>query len=355
MHRRSRRCSETSNAQLAQTCCDLGCPREGLFAATRCHLVGLHPKTHRYVTKRSGDEELRQRLRELALQRRRFGYRRLGLMLKRQGIKLSPKELYRLYKEERLTARKRGVRTRALRTRAPMAIPQDRNLRWSLDFVADTLVSGRRFRILTLVDDFTRECLGLVVDTSLTGPRVARELDRIAELRGYPGMIVSDNGTELTSNAILTWQQRRGVEWHYIAPGKPMQNGPPSPRANRCRMASSRASTAGCATSASTSTCSPASKRRARSSKNGEPTTTPTDRTRASTGSHQPSSQHAPRRGKTGTDSPYERGQIGEQVNATRSGERIVRTSASCWALRRLPPRDFHAWHGRQTQTTRRG
>jgi putative transposase len=121
--------------------------------------------------------------------------------------------------------RKRGGRKRALGTRAPMAIPQDRNLRWSLDFVADTLVSGRRFRILTLVDDFTRECLALVVDNSLTGLRVARELDRIAELRGYPCMIVSDNGTELTSNAILAWQQQRGVEWHYIAPGKPMQNG----------------------------------------------------------------------------------------------------------------------------------
>jgi putative transposase len=140
-------------------------------------------------------------------------------MLERQGIKLNAKKLYRLYKEERLTVRKRGGRKRALGTRA-----QDRNLRWSLDFVADTLVSGRRFGILTLVDGFTRECLGLVVDTSLTGLRVARELDQIAELRGYPCMIVSDNGTELTSNAILAWQQR-GVEWHYIAPGKPMQNG----------------------------------------------------------------------------------------------------------------------------------
>jgi len=268
-----------------------------------CRLVGLHPKTYRYVTKRSGDEELRRRLRELASQRRRFGYRRLGLMLERQGIRLNRKKLYRLYREERLTVRKRGGRKRALGTRAPMAIPQARNLRWSLDFVADTLVSGRRFRILTLVDDFTRECLGLVVDTSLTGLRVARELDRIAELRGYPGMIVSDNGTELTSNAMLNWQQQRGVEWHHIAPG------------NRCRMALSKASTAGCVTSASTSTCSPASKRRARSSNTGGPTTTPTDRTRASTGLHQPSSQHAPTRGKTGTDSPYERGQIGEQVS----------------------------------------
>jgi putative transposase len=198
---------------------------QGYSQRRACGLVGLHPKTYRYASKRSGDEKLRVRLRELASQRRRFGYRRLGLMLKRQGIKLNRKKLYRLYKEERLTVRKRGGRKRALGTRAPMAIPQGRNLRWSLDFVADTLASGRRFRILALVDDFTRECLGLVVDTSLTGPRVVRELDRIVELRGCPRMIVSDNGTELTSNAILSWQQEYDVEWHYIAPGKPMQNG----------------------------------------------------------------------------------------------------------------------------------
>lgn len=106
-----------------------------------------------------------------------------------------------------------------------MAIPQNRNLRWSLDFVMDTLANGRRFRIPTLVDDFTRECFGLVVDTSLTGPRVVREPDRIIEHRGSPCMIVSDNGTELTSNAILAWQKATGIEWHYIAPGKPMQSG----------------------------------------------------------------------------------------------------------------------------------
>lgn len=190
-----------------------------------CRLVGLHPKTYRYASRRSDDEDVRIRLRELASHRRRFGYRRLGLLLEREGIELNHKKLYRLYKEERLTVRKRGGRKRALGTRAPMMIPQGQNLRWSLDFVADTLAEGRRFRILTLVDDFTRECLGLVVDTSLTGPRVARELDRIAGMRGYPGMLVSDNGTELTSNAILRWQEERGVEWHYIAPGKPMQNG----------------------------------------------------------------------------------------------------------------------------------
>jgi putative transposase len=200
--------------------------RERRYSQRRaCRLVDLHPKSYRYVPKRSGDEELRRRLRELASQRRRFGYRRLGLMLERAGIKVNHKKLYRLYKEEQLTVRKRGGRKRALGTRAPMAIPQDRNLRWSLDFVMDTLTSGRRFRILTVVDDFTRECLTLVADTSLTAPRVVRELDRIVESRGCPRMIVSDNGTEFTSNAILAWQQEHDVEWHYIAPGKPMQNG----------------------------------------------------------------------------------------------------------------------------------
>src|SRR3974390_3290801 len=106
-----------------------------------------------------------------------------------------------------------------------MALPQDQNLRGSLDFVMDTLSSGRRFRVLTLVDDFSRECLGLVVDTSLTALRVVRELGQIIETRGCPRMIVSDNGTESPSNAILAWQEELRIECHYIAPGKPMQNG----------------------------------------------------------------------------------------------------------------------------------
>ena len=106
-----------------------------------------------------------------------------------------------------------------------MAIPQGPNQRWSLDFVSDSLSCARRFRILNVIDDFSHECLAAVVDTSLSGDRVARELDRIAEMRGYPCVVVSDNGTELTSNAILKWQEDRKVDWHYIAPGKPMQNG----------------------------------------------------------------------------------------------------------------------------------
>jgi putative transposase len=189
-----------------------------------CCLVGLDRKTYRYASKRQGDDVLRTRLRDLASQRRRFGYRRLHILLRREGIEVNHKKLYRLYREERLTVRKRGGRKRALGTRAPMTIPQGSNQRWSLDFVSDSLVDGRRFRILCVIDDFSRECLATVVDNSISGVRVGRELDRIAGLRGYPFMVVSDNGTELTSNAILQWQEERGVEWHYIAPGKPMQN-----------------------------------------------------------------------------------------------------------------------------------
>jgi len=190
-----------------------------------CALVGLEPKTYRYASQRPDDGALRQRLKELALERRRFGYRRLYILLRREGVVLNHKKLYRLYREERLMVRKRGGRKRALGTRAPMAIPQGKNQRWSLDFVLDALACSHRFRILTVVDDFSRECLALVVDNSLSGIRVARELDRVVETRGKPCMVVSDNGTELTSRAMLGWQEDRGVQWHYIAPGKPTQNG----------------------------------------------------------------------------------------------------------------------------------
>ncbi len=190
-----------------------------------CGLVGLEPKTFRYVSTRPDDAGLRGRLKELASERRRFGYRRLHILLKREGVELNHKKLFRLYREERLTVRRRGGRKRALGTRAPMTIPQGPNQRWSTDFVQDVLTDGRRFRIWALVDDFTRECLALVADTSISGRRVARELDRVVELRGRPRMIVSDNGTEFTSNAMLDWASANGVEWHFIAPGKPMQNG----------------------------------------------------------------------------------------------------------------------------------
>ena len=198
---------------------------KGYSQRRACTLVGMEPKTYRYAATRSDDASVRARLRSLAGERRRFGYRRLLIMLRREGLDLNHKKLFRLYREERLSVRRRGGRKRALGTRAPAAIPQEPNQRWSLDFVSDTLDDGRRFRILVVVDDRTRECLALVVDTSLSGRRVALELDRFIEFRGRPLMSVSDNGTELTSHAMLRWQEERGVDWHYIAPGKPQQNG----------------------------------------------------------------------------------------------------------------------------------
>jgi putative transposase len=190
-----------------------------------CALAGIDPRVFRRVSQRPSDTELRDRLKELSSERRRFGYRRLHILLKREGWHVNWKKLYRIYCEEGLTVRKRGGRKRALGTITPMAVPQGPNQRWSLDVVSDSLSCGRRFRILNVIDDFSRECLAAVVDTSLSGFRVARELDRIAEMRGYPCLVVSDNGTELTSHAILKWQEDRKVDWHYIAPGKPMQNG----------------------------------------------------------------------------------------------------------------------------------
>ena len=136
--------------------------------------------------------------------------------------RLDDKKLFRLYREERLTVRPRGGRKRAIGTRSPMAVPQGPNQRWSVDFLHDVLADGRRFRVFAAVDDFTRECLALTVDTAISGARVVRELGRIAELRGRPCMIVSDNGTELTSNAVLAWSHETGIEWHYIALGNPM-------------------------------------------------------------------------------------------------------------------------------------
>jgi putative transposase len=189
-----------------------------------CRTIGADRTSMRYRSIRPDDAVLRGRLRELASQRRRFGYRRLLIMLRREGTHVNHKKLRRLYREERLQVRRRGGRKRALGTRAPMGIPQGPNQRWSLDFVSDQLGDSRRFRILAVVDDFTRECLALVADTSLSGLRVTRELDRIIAGRGRPAMCVSDNGTELTSMAILRWTQETRIEWHYIAPGKPTQN-----------------------------------------------------------------------------------------------------------------------------------
>ncbi|UHD43885.1 IS3 family transposase [Aureimonas altamirensis] len=190
-----------------------------------CQIVGVDRKTVRYQSRRPPETELRGKLRDLANERRRFGYRRLFVLLRRDGELSGINRIYRLYREEGLTVRKRRARRRAVGTRAPILVEAKPNARWSLDFVHDQFACGRRFRVLNIVDDVTRECLAAIPDTSISGRRVARELTALITTRGKPGMIVSDNGTEFSSNAILAWSKDHKVEWHYIAPGKPMQNG----------------------------------------------------------------------------------------------------------------------------------
>jgi len=202
---------------------------EQIIAILKEHEAGvpvsdLCRMTMRYASRRCDDATLRERLKAMAAERRRFGYRRLHMLLRREGHVVNHKRLFRMYREEKLNVRRRGGRKRAIGTRSPMLLPMAPNERWSLDFVSDQLTDGRRLRILCVVDDCTRECLALVADTSLSGGHGARELDQIIVQRGKPKMIVSDNGTEFTSNAILTWADRSRVDWHYIAPGKPNQN-----------------------------------------------------------------------------------------------------------------------------------
>ena len=189
-----------------------------------CRVIGIDRTSVRYQATRPDDGDLRERLRALAGERRRFGYRRLHILLRREGHAVNKKRVQRIYREERLTVRRRGGRKRAMGTRRPIETPLAANQRWSLDFVSDQMTDGRRFRILTVIDNCTRECLALVADTSLSGGRVARELDAIIVQRGRPDMIVSDNGTEYTSNAILGWADETGVSWGYITPGKTEEN-----------------------------------------------------------------------------------------------------------------------------------
>ena len=249
------------------------CAQHGVSQRRACEVLSLDRSSMRYRSVRPDDATIREAMKKVASERRRFGYRRIHVMLDRQGIVMNLKKLRRLYREEKLTVRKRGGRKRALGTRRPLALPSRPNERWSLDFISDAFTDGRRFRVLAVVDDFTRECLCLVADTSLSGARLARELDTLIVRRGKPKTIVSDNGTEMTSMAILKWCQETKVEWHYIAPGKPMQNGFVE------------------SLSASTRPCSRHSPRPAPPSPHGRRITTGTDPTRRWATSHPESSQ----------------------------------------------------------------
>ena len=189
-----------------------------------CALVGVGRSTCRYRPRRHDWPELRHRLRALAGERRRFGYRRLHVLLRREGFSVNRKRIYRLYTQEGLTVRRRKRRRRVLRGVPRLPVPTHINERWSLDFVLDVLDDGRRFRILTVVDDFTRACLAIDVDTSIGGRRVAQVLQRLIETRGTPARLVTDNGPEFISRALDAWAYAHGIELHFIEPGKPNQN-----------------------------------------------------------------------------------------------------------------------------------
>jgi putative transposase len=165
------------------------------------------------------------RLRELAEVRQRFGYRRLHVLLRREGWKVNAKRVYRLYKLEGLSVRTKKRKKRGSHLRVVPSLPTRPNERWCMDFVQDSLIDGRKFRALTVVDVFTRECLAVHADSSLSGSKVAAILDGVAKLRGHAGQITVDNGTEFFSKAMDAWAYRHGVKLDFIRPGKPMENG----------------------------------------------------------------------------------------------------------------------------------
>jgi len=188
-----------------------------------CGLVGLGRSTCRYQTRRAEWPALRERLHALAAERRRFGYRRLYILLRREGYRVNLKRVYRLYRDDGLAVRRRRRRRRVARG-APLAGPTRINERWSLDFLLDTLEDGRRVRLLAVVDDFTRTCLAIEVDTSIGGRRVVEVLQRLVETPARPTVLITDNGPEFVGRALDAWAYAQGIRLHFIEPGKPNQN-----------------------------------------------------------------------------------------------------------------------------------
>jgi putative transposase len=190
-----------------------------------CGLLDLKRGTYRYETRPDHNEKLREELVELARQNPRFGYRRLWILLtRRKGWDVDPKRVHRLYREEGLAVR------RLRRKRTARATPADSrvtapNQEWALDFVHDSVASGRSIRALTLVDVFTRECPAIEVGSSLGSRRVTRVLDRVIEIRGVPAGLRCDNGPEFTSRHFLGWCEEKRIQLIHIQPGRPMQNG----------------------------------------------------------------------------------------------------------------------------------
>ena len=198
----------------------------GLSRRRACRLIGISRSVVEREPKRARDHErLRERLRALAGERRRFGYRRLHALLRHEGWSVNHKLVARLYREEKLAIRRRGRQKRGLGgMMAGHWCPIAANQRWSLDFTEDRLANGRKFRTANLKDDCTRECPAIAVDFSLPGSRVVAMLEDVARERGCPDMLVVDNGPELRGRDLDRWAYENGVKLFFIDPGKPMQN-----------------------------------------------------------------------------------------------------------------------------------
>ena len=194
-----------------------------LSERTACRLAGLSRTAFRYQPLSKGDEVLRERLKVLATEHSRYGYLLLHGLLKGEGLVINKKRTYRIYTEEGLQVRTKK-RKKLQRPRQPMEVPCAPNERWSMDFVSDQLGSGRRFRVLNVVDDYSREVIGQLVAVSISGQRVARFLSELFEQRKKPKRVICDNGPEFTGKAMFYWSKETGVKLGFIQPGKPMQN-----------------------------------------------------------------------------------------------------------------------------------
>lgn len=195
------------------------------FGVTRaCGLVGISRSLYRYRGRRPDSAPLRARIEEIATAKRRYGYRRVYIRLRREGWEVNRKRVYRLYREAGLAVRRRKRKRIGVFERKPLPKPLAANVSWSMDFVADGLIGGRRLRCLTVVDDCTRECLAIEVDTSIPGARVQAVLERLSDTRGLPQSITVDNGPEFDGKVLDQWSYRTGVQLAFIRPGKPNEN-----------------------------------------------------------------------------------------------------------------------------------
>lgn len=187
-------------------------------------IMGLNRSSGRYKNRSTDHSILAERIKMLALERRRFGYRRIFCLLRREGYFVNKKKVYRLYRTAGLSVHRRKSRKKARESREERQPTVRPNQRWSLDFVFDQISDGRKIKLMTIVDEFTRESLAIEVEKSIRGPDVIRVLEGVIETRGKPDQIQSDNGPEFTSNVILGWVHQRRIDWKYIEPGKPVQN-----------------------------------------------------------------------------------------------------------------------------------